>query len=221
MDDRIENAFTNTENKIAEQSTSLDTVLTALEGKAAGSGDISLGLTSAAVGQTIKVKTVDASGKPTSWEAADMAGGEKKEWTKIIDVEITEATMFFEATGLDNATELYCEWTALKTASETDKRDLDLYINDIVVGAGWVTNYASNGQFVCGYSMSEYNGLVWYNTKTAGIAGVANKHNTSMGNNAKISYGLTHGVGAATKVQIKAFNAANAPVTGQIEVWAR
>lgn len=38
MDDRIENAFTNTENKIAEQSTSLDTVLTALEGKAAGSG---------------------------------------------------------------------------------------------------------------------------------------------------------------------------------------
>lgn len=38
MDDRIENAFTNTENKIAEQGTSLDTVLTALEGKAAGSG---------------------------------------------------------------------------------------------------------------------------------------------------------------------------------------
>lgn len=38
MDDRIENAFTNTENKIAEQSASLDTVLTALEGKAAGSG---------------------------------------------------------------------------------------------------------------------------------------------------------------------------------------
>ena len=222
MDDRIENAFTNTENKIAEQSTSLDTVLTALEGKAAGSGsDISLGLTSAAVGQTIKVKSVDTDGRPTSWEAADMAGGEKKEWTKIIDVEITEATMFFEATGLDNATELYCEWTALKTASETDKRDLDLYINDIAVGVGWVTNYASNGQLVCGYSMSEYNGLVWYNTKTAGISGVSNKHNTSMGNNAKISYGLTHGVGAATKVKIKAFNAANAPVTGQIEVWAR
>lgn len=38
MDDRIENAFTSTENKIAQQSTSLDTVLTALEGKAAGSG---------------------------------------------------------------------------------------------------------------------------------------------------------------------------------------
>lgn len=39
MDDRIENAFTNTENKIAQQGTSLDTVLTTLEGKAAGSGE--------------------------------------------------------------------------------------------------------------------------------------------------------------------------------------
>lgn len=42
------------------------------EGKAA---DISLGLTSAAVGQTIKVKAIDESGKPTAWDAADMPSG--------------------------------------------------------------------------------------------------------------------------------------------------
>lgn len=36
--------------------------------------DISLGVT-ATVGQTIKVKTVDADGKPTAWEAVDMAAG--------------------------------------------------------------------------------------------------------------------------------------------------
>lgn len=83
MDDRIEDAFTNTENKIAEQSTSLDTVLTALDGKAAGSGDISLGLTSAAVGQTIKVKTVDTDGRPTSWEAADMESGSGEVWETL------------------------------------------------------------------------------------------------------------------------------------------
>lgn len=40
-----------------------------------GDTDISLGLTSAAVGQIIKVKAVDESGKPTAWEAADMSGG--------------------------------------------------------------------------------------------------------------------------------------------------
>ena len=39
---------------------------------AAGSTDISLGLTSAAVGQIIKVKAIDASGKPTAWEAVDI-----------------------------------------------------------------------------------------------------------------------------------------------------
>ena len=36
--------------------------------------DISLGVT-ATVGQTIKVKAVDADGKPTAWEAVDMATG--------------------------------------------------------------------------------------------------------------------------------------------------
>lgn len=36
--------------------------------------DISLGVT-ATVGQTIKVKAVDADGKPTAWEAVDMAAG--------------------------------------------------------------------------------------------------------------------------------------------------
>lgn len=34
--------------------------------------DISLGITSAAVGDIVKVKTVDASGKPTEWEAAGL-----------------------------------------------------------------------------------------------------------------------------------------------------
>ena len=42
---------------------------------AAGGADISLGLTSAAVGQIIKVKAIDESGKPTAWEAADMPSG--------------------------------------------------------------------------------------------------------------------------------------------------
>ena len=44
-------------------------------GEGGGGTDVSLGLTSAAVGQIIKVKAIDASGKPTAWEAADMASG--------------------------------------------------------------------------------------------------------------------------------------------------
>ena len=47
----------------------------AVMGIPSGGTDISLGLTAATVGQTIKVKAVDTDGKPTAWEAVDMASG--------------------------------------------------------------------------------------------------------------------------------------------------
>ena len=58
------------------------------DGQGGGSGgtDISLGLTSATVGQTIKVKAVDTDGKPTAWEAAE--SGEK--WEKIAKIIIPD-----------------------------------------------------------------------------------------------------------------------------------
>lgn len=63
--------------------------------KAGSSGtDISLGVT-ATVGQTIKVKTVGADGKPTAWEAVDMASGDLT-WEKIADVTIEDNTAHIE-----------------------------------------------------------------------------------------------------------------------------
>lgn len=58
------------------------------DGQGGGSGgtDISLGLTSATVGQTIKVKAMDTDGKPTAWEAAE--SGEK--WEKIAEIIIPD-----------------------------------------------------------------------------------------------------------------------------------
>lgn len=48
-----------------------------LKARAGGGGTaIDLGVTGAAVGDIIKVAAVDADGKPTAWEAAEMAGGE-------------------------------------------------------------------------------------------------------------------------------------------------
>lgn len=55
------------------------------------STDISLGLTSATIGQTIKVKAVDTDGKPTAWEAVDMpTGGSGETWEKVAEVTLTE-----------------------------------------------------------------------------------------------------------------------------------
>lgn len=48
-------------------------VYDALQG--VGGTDISLGVTGATVGQTVNVKAVDDNGKPTAWEAVDMAAG--------------------------------------------------------------------------------------------------------------------------------------------------
>ena len=56
------------------------------QGGSSGGTDISLGLTSATVGQTIKVKAVDTDGKPTAWEAAE--AGEK--WEKIAEIIIPD-----------------------------------------------------------------------------------------------------------------------------------
>lgn len=90
MSENIAAAIAAKNEVIAQQGTSLDEVAAVLETKAAGGTDISLGLTSAAVGQIIKVKAIDKSGKPTEWEAADMPSGGGETWEKISDVSLTQ-----------------------------------------------------------------------------------------------------------------------------------
>lgn len=62
---------------------------------AGGGSDLSLGLTAATIGQTIKVKAVDTDGKPTAWEAVDMAG---ETWEKLYDgtIQIEQETQAVE-----------------------------------------------------------------------------------------------------------------------------
>ena len=56
--------------------------------------DISLNVTGATVGQTIKVKAVDANGKPTAWEAVNMAAGDTEVWEKVCEVTTNENVSF-------------------------------------------------------------------------------------------------------------------------------
>ena len=46
----------------------------------------------ARVGQTIVVKTVDADGKPTAWEAVDTSSGGSMRWQKIKEITLAEQT---------------------------------------------------------------------------------------------------------------------------------
>lgn len=59
------------------------------EADPAGGTDISLGLTSAAVGQIAKITEVDAEGKPTKWEPVDLPSG--GDWENIADVTLEES----------------------------------------------------------------------------------------------------------------------------------
>ena len=51
-----------------------------------------LNITSAAVGQIVKITAVDDTGKPTAWEAADMPSGGSMRWQKIKELTLTEQT---------------------------------------------------------------------------------------------------------------------------------
>lgn len=61
--------------------------------------NLSLGLTSAAVGQIAKISAVDANGAPTAWEPVDMPSGGGSNWVKVYDGSstIAEEISSFEA----------------------------------------------------------------------------------------------------------------------------
>lgn len=104
-----------------------------------GNTDISLGLTSAAVGQTIKVKAVDESGKPTAWEAADMpsggGGASYRSWSKVWTLAVAEDIAGFEADNinLDGKSEIMIVFISDSTSSRTMTNGR-IYINGVDAG---------------------------------------------------------------------------------------
>lgn len=100
---------------------------------AAGKSDISLGLTSVAVGQIIKVKAIDASGKPTAWEAANMpsggGGGTSEEFILLAEVTLEEdvkkVTLPLSSPTKHFITRMWCP----KTSATSDPTYLSIGIN--------------------------------------------------------------------------------------------
>lgn len=105
----------------------------AVRGIPSGGADISLGLTAATVGQTVKVKAVDTDGKPTAWEAVDMAGGGEEKWEKIaeidFDVDAANDVLVWEYKNLPNYKELAYKKVSLVGSTETAS-GLSISIND-------------------------------------------------------------------------------------------
>lgn len=106
-------------------------------GDAPGSGggaDISLGISGASAGQVAKVKTVDASGTPTEWEAGDAASGGDG-WTEIgeLTVEGTEFIISDYTDGVITVTPDNGIYPSVGRGYVIRKPDYSAYINACLV----------------------------------------------------------------------------------------
>ena len=117
--------------------------------------DISLNVTGATVGQTIKVKAVDADGKPTAWEAVDMAAGDTEVWEKVCQVTTTEDVSFIyqpfdgyykkiRAIFLGESTTAYTVWVYPNTETRPSGADIAYIFNAPYANAG---KYTIVGEF--------------------------------------------------------------------------
>ena len=113
---------------------------------------ISLGLTAATPGQTIKVKTVQ-DGKPTEWEAVDMPSG-SDEWEKLYDgtIQIEQETMLVEVDipRSDSAKEFHVYLHFAKNvAQEWDSAKLvQVHVNGAQLGYSIIYNKLTS-DFYC------------------------------------------------------------------------
>lgn len=97
--ENIAGAISAVNNIVSTQTEALAQIKTNLARKAGGGTDISLGITSAAVGDIVKVKAVDADGKPTEWEAAKAID---LTWKHIRDVTLTTDAIMASITTDEN-----------------------------------------------------------------------------------------------------------------------
>ena len=160
MSENIAAAIAAKNEVIAQQGTSLDEVAAVLETKAAGGTDISLGLTSASVGQTIKVKAIDERGKPTEWEAADLESGEPSfpKFEKLLTYTITDddiaanvGAYIWNTTQIPNLNDFNVFTLTIRnpdnTTNITFTRWVRLKINNVLIGNICGTSSGARGSY--------------------------------------------------------------------------
>lgn len=80
-------------------------------GAGGASGEsLSLGMTSAAVGQIAKISAVDANGVPTAWEPVDMPGGGGGDWITLVDLTLTVAASISQSVSLIGYSEVVVQF---------------------------------------------------------------------------------------------------------------
>lgn len=142
-------------------------------------------------------------------------GGDEKEWTKILEAEVTEATAAFEVTGLDNYTEFLVINSGLQNATNIDSAQ-NLYINGTQVCVAFVDVPKSGGS-AYNYTITKFNGLFWECHKSGRAISATNLAPST----AYIPYNIVLGVGKATSIKTATANTTYSPVSGKITIYGR
>lgn len=123
--------------KIGDTTTSYDgSEAKTVEIPAAGSADVSLGVSGAAIGQIAKITAVGESGKPTAWEAVDMASGDGDHgWQKLTEITLDEDVRSVTISQKDDGDafavdELYIYTNATNIAENTEGGLMGFGAND-------------------------------------------------------------------------------------------
>ena len=144
---------------------------------AAGGMDISLGLTSASVGQTIKVKAVDDTGKPTEWEAAEMAGDK---WELINEITFSESANGCVINTDSNGAAFSLKAVKVECVIQIDESDPFTYIkakyNNLTVSSNTATTLKSGQAYFS-------SGALWM-----GSAGIMEIHTGVLNHNYNWTY---------------------------------
>lgn len=112
-----------------------------------GGTDISLGITAAAVGQTIKVKAVDTDGKPTAWEAVDMASGGET-WEKIDVIPLTAGVTLYDIANFSGYRKIAI--SIVKPITKDGSETVKLYIYKKSNPNSVITTYTLDSAFFKG-----------------------------------------------------------------------
>lgn len=206
--------------KLDELQTEIDEI------KAGGVGgtDISLNVTGATAGQTIKVKAVDADGKPTAWEAVDMAGRDTWELLGTLDASSAEVLqldfhypvkkLYFSSVLTDSAGEAYSASDKVyrQVAFNVDGTWRD--VNGFKIGCckhtwGWETRY----WLECGADLPIAKGE-WASALAGGSAALQlTPFHASIGSN------YTKSPISGIRFSLNLSAAAENTASGSIEVW--
>lgn len=173
----------------------------------ADDGTLSINIASAAVGQTIKVKAIDENGKPTEWEAVDMAGGESSfpKFEKLLTHTITEeeiaanpAAFMWNTTQIPNLNDFNVFTLTIRNPDDTTKitftKWVRLKINNVLMGAicgtssGARVSYSISANRLYGFWVSDN---IYNPNNSTGTVLVPTYSNTTFNSNLAASEAVT------------------------------